>query len=166
MARIFVLIAMLFSGTATSQLPEFAQQYRQRLGGAIDALQEVVSDFKRDADAFGMSFEQAVDRLKDTPDPFSQQRGRTMEETHARLDRLSAQQQALETSGPFYRIGVFLSDLDPDLARATAGDYEPALPVTTEGIVSAGIGGLCGFIAARVLMGLARLGRRRHPVSG
>ena len=32
----------LLLGFALSQTPEFAQQYRQRLGGAIDELQRIV----------------------------------------------------------------------------------------------------------------------------
>ena len=32
-----------------SQAPEFAQQYRQRLGGALDELRRVVADFDADA---------------------------------------------------------------------------------------------------------------------
>ena len=33
----------LLLGALASQLPEFAQQYRQRLGGAIDELQRIVA---------------------------------------------------------------------------------------------------------------------------
>ena len=46
MLRIFTVLTMLAGGTLTSQLPEFAQQYRQRLGGAIDALEQVMTDFR------------------------------------------------------------------------------------------------------------------------
>ena len=64
MVRILMVIVMLVSGTATSQLPEFSQQYRQRLGGAIDALEEILADFKRDAAAYGLSVSQAIARQK------------------------------------------------------------------------------------------------------
>ncbi|WP_150522710.1 DUF2937 family protein [Roseibium sediminis] len=161
MGRIFVVIVMLLTGTTTSQLPEFAQQYRQRLGGAIDALQEVMADFKRDAEAFGMSIDAAIERLKGTPDEFAQRRGTTMEDTRTRLANLEQQQAELQSSGPFARLGVFLTSLDTELARATAEDYEPAVPVTTEGLASAGIGGLIGLVLGRLLLGVGRLGRRK-----
>ena len=47
--RTLVLGVAVVSGATTSQLPEFAQQYRQRMGGAIDALSQVVTDFREDA---------------------------------------------------------------------------------------------------------------------
>lgn len=166
MGRLFLVIMMLFTGTTTSQLPEFAQQYRQRLGGAIDALQEVMTDFQRDAEAFGLSVEGAIERLQSTPDEFAQKRGTTMAETRLRLDRLEQQQAELQSSGPFARLGVFLSSLDRDLAQATAEDYEPAVPVTTEGLASAGLGGLFGLLIGRMLLGIGRLGRRRPKVAG
>ena len=40
--RRFALMFGLFCGVAASQLPEFAQQYRQRLGGALDELTALV----------------------------------------------------------------------------------------------------------------------------
>jgi len=164
MARVFLAVVMLISGTATSQLPEFAQQYRQRLGGAIDALSQVVAEFERDASAFGLSVEDGIERLKSAPDAFARQRGQTMAETVQRLDDLTAQQAALQDVGPFHRIGVFLSGLDPELARATAGDYEPAVPVTAEGLTTAGIGGLIGLVFGQGCLSLVRSrSRRRRP---
>ena len=53
-ARTMALAAALLGGVTTSQLPEFAQQYRQRLGGAIDALTQVVEEFRADAAAHGL----------------------------------------------------------------------------------------------------------------
>jgi hypothetical protein len=75
MLRIFTVLTMLASGTLTSQLPEFAQQYRQRLGGAIDALEQVMADFRRDAADYGLTVPEAIDRQKASTDPFIQARG-------------------------------------------------------------------------------------------
>ena len=36
-------------GALASQAPEFAQQYRQRLGGALDELTAIVAQFDDDA---------------------------------------------------------------------------------------------------------------------
>jgi len=162
MVRVFLVFVMLMSGTATSQLPEFAQQYRQRLGGAIDALSQVVAEFHRDASAFGLSIDEAVERLKSAPDAFARQRGETMAETVQRLERLTGQQAALQEAGPFHRVGVFLTGLDPELAQATAGDYEPAVPVTAEGLASAGIGGLIGLVLGQGCVSLFRSRARRR----
>lgn len=88
MARVLMLIVMVLSGTATSQLPEFAQQYRQRLGGAIDALEEVLADFRRDASQYGLSISEAISRQKSSEDPFIRARGDSMANADQRLANL------------------------------------------------------------------------------
>lgn len=45
---------------AASQFPEFSQQYKQRLSGAVDELAWVVERFDADAAALGMSRDAAL----------------------------------------------------------------------------------------------------------
>ncbi|WP_346892235.1 DUF2937 family protein [uncultured Roseibium sp.] len=161
MGRIIMLLVAIVTGTATSQLPEFAQQYRQRMGGAIDALRQVMADFEADATGFGLSVDEAIARMKTGDDGFSRKRGLSMERTQERLERLTEQKQALASAGPFARLAVVFKTMDPDIAEATVKDYEPALPVTVEGAISAGLGCLAGLLGARLFVGLGRLGRRR-----
>lgn len=163
MARVLVVIAMLMGGTATSQLPEFSQQYRQRLGGAIDALEEILADFNRDARDHGLSASEAIARQKSSSDPFVRARGDSMLNAEIRLSRLKQQEVDLQTAGQIGRLMIFARGFDPQLAQATAEDYEPAVPVTAAGVTSAGIGAFAGYLVMRVLLGFARLGRRRRP---
>ncbi|MES0881436.1 DUF2937 family protein [Roseibium sp. SCP14] len=163
MARVLMMVVMLISGTATSQLPEFSQQYRQRLGGAIDALEEVLADFKRDAAQFGLSFREAIERQRASGDPFIKARGHSMAIADVRLTRLKRQQQELSGAGSIERLIIFARGFDPRLAQATARDYQPAVPVTVAGLLSAAIGALGGYLLIRLLIGLARIGRRRNP---
>ncbi|MEJ8473144.1 DUF2937 family protein [Roseibium algae] len=162
MVRMIMLVFSILCGTATSQLPEFAQQYLQRIGGAIDALQTVMTDFEDDAAAFGLSVDDAITRLKSGDDGFARERGETMEQTQYRLSQLVDQQEALAAAGPFSRLAVVLESMDTKLAKSTAEDYEPALPVTVEGAVSAGVGGLLGFLGLSFLFSLGRFARRRR----
>jgi len=166
LSRILILAVMLMSGTATSQLPEFSQQYRQRLGGAIDALEEILADFSRDAAQYGLSVPQAIERQRRSSDPFIKARGNSMAAAEIRLDRLKRQQQELASAGPVQRMVIFVQGFDPKLAQATADDYEPAVPVTVTGFVSAGAGALAGLLIARLFVGLTRIGRRRGPAGG
>ena len=68
MGRMIILALGLVFGGVFSQAPEYAQQYRQRLGGAIDELKQVVADFNADAEREGL---QTDDALKT---PFRQSR--------------------------------------------------------------------------------------------
>ncbi|MBG6141943.1 hypothetical protein IWQ51_000052 [Labrenzia sp. EL_142] len=166
MIRIIVMVFMLVGGTATSQLPEFSQQYRQRLGGTIDALDQILADFRRDAAAYGLSVPEAIARQKASDDPFIRARGDSMQTADMRLSRLRQQQERLETAGPLERLVVFAHGFDRQLAQATAEDYEPAVPVTFAGLFSAGIGALAGYLVVSFFIGLIRLGRRRKPARG
>ncbi|NVK34628.1 MAG: DUF2937 family protein [Rhodobacteraceae bacterium] len=161
MARIFMVLLALVTGSAGSQFPEFAQQYRQRIGGAIDALQEVMTDFQADASRFGLSVDEAIARLKASDDGLVQKRGYTIERTQDRLVRLIDQREAFQSAGPFARLVIFLESMDPKLARSTVEDFEPAIPVTSEGIVTAGLGAGAGLLGFKFLAGLGRLRRRR-----
>ena len=60
--RAITLAGGLAVGAGTSQFPEFSQQYAQRLGGAVDALSEVVADFDTSAVAEGLSRSEALCR--------------------------------------------------------------------------------------------------------
>ena len=161
MLRIFMVVTMLASGTLTSQLPEFAQQYRQRLGGAIDALEQVLADFKDDAETFGLTVSEAIARQKTSSDPFVQARGVSMETAGLRLTNLKSQKADFEAAGSFERILILLKSPDRDLTQATAEDYVPAIPVTPAGLVSAGIGAAGGFLILWFLSSIFRMTRRR-----
>ena len=63
--RYFALAVALAAGLVTSQLPEFSQQYRQRLGGAIDELSRILADF----DAAVQAREAILARVEALPNP-------------------------------------------------------------------------------------------------
>jgi hypothetical protein len=161
MLRIFMVLTMLATGAVTSQLPEFAQQYRQRLGGAIDALHQVLADFQADADRYGLSFSEAIERQKASSDPFIQARGDSMEMAGWRLAKLKDQKAGFETAGPLERILIIVHSPDRDLIQATTEDYVPAIPVTTAGLISSGIGAVGGLLIVWFFVGLRRLTRLR-----
>src|SRR5258708_3513030 len=47
--RAVAFVVALMTGMTLSQVPEFAQQYRQRLGGAIDELALIITHFDEGA---------------------------------------------------------------------------------------------------------------------
>ncbi len=52
-----VFALALFLATLASQVPEYAQQYRQRLGGAVDELTRIIAAFDADAARLAISRE-------------------------------------------------------------------------------------------------------------
>ena len=128
---------------ACSQYPEFSQQYMQRLAGQVDALQIVVADFDRSAAASGLTRLAALDELQGTA--FLVARRADMERSFARFDLLSDNLAFLRLATPMERIAMPHRLADPDTFNATWSDFRPALPLTAEGGVAAGLGFLGGW---------------------
>jgi uncharacterized protein (DUF3084 family) len=159
--RILALGLGLLGGVVASQGPEYSQQYRQRLGGAIDELRQVVTRFEGDAQANGESREGAIARLRGNADALASRQGAAMQANVERLDRLDAHRRAMMEAGPFARVALMLRDGDEDVMEATYRDFEPAVPVTEEGILSAAIGFVAVWGGVLLLTGFLRSLLRR-----
>jgi len=146
LSRIVRIVAFglgLLGGGIASQGPEFAQQYRQRLGGAVDELRHVIQRFEADAQANGETRESAIARLRSNADDLVSRQGAAMQANVERLSRLEAHRGSMMEAGPFARIALMMRDGDQDVMEAVYRDFEPALPVTEEGVLSAA----GGFVA-------------------
>jgi hypothetical protein len=165
MRRILAGAGGLVLAVVLSQFPEYAQQYTQRLGGAVDELQREVAQFERDASAGGLSRTEALERYNASNDDFLAGRGISMTFTLQRYDELSAALQRIEGAGPVERFQQLPAYLDSDIGRRTLEAYKPAVPVTPEGILYAGAGFIVGFLAVSGLWRFFRLPfRRRYPL--
>lgn len=157
--RTFVAAGAIAAGMATSQAPEFSQQYRQRIGGAVDEMKTVIADFDRDAAANGLDRSQALQTYARSNENFLQDRGLSMQSAIDRLNRLLAQQGFMERLGPLGRpIAVFQSP-DIKIAERAWEDFEPAIPITTHGIAWGAMGLFLGWVMMRLV--LWPFGRRK-----
>lgn len=134
-----ILIALLF-GASGSQLPEYVQQYSQRLGGAVDELTAFVKQFDEDALAAGLTRDAALGEYEARDNEFLGRRGKTVADTIRRYERLKAQKSELDTASPFGRVLRFLRDPQADIAGRAWEDFKPAVPLTIEGALFAVIG--------------------------
>lgn len=158
--RSLTLAGGLAGAATTAQFPEFSQQYMQRLGGAVDALGEVVADFDASASASGLSRSEALAQMQGTA--FLERRQADMTRSITRYTQLSADLSVLEGQGPFtraYHAGRFT---DPEIARAAWAAFQPAIPVNFAGLSFAGVGFLGGMIAISLLVGVLRMPLRRR----
>ena len=155
LAAAFALLVAAFA----SQLPEFTQQYSQRLGGAIDELREIVGRF--DAEVAGQSIDrtQGIARLERNGDPLAQARGRDLAATVERVERLERQRDAFATAGPLSRYAVLAEDFDTHIAQRAYSDFQPAIPITAGGLVAGAMGFALGWIG---MHGLAWPFRKRQ----
>jgi len=166
--RVIRIASAVVLGLGLSQFPEFVQQYVQRTGGAVDALQPLVERFDSSAAQAGLSRQAALERLQRNPDDLVVGQGAATAEAIARYEDLRRSYGDLASAGEFERLLVFATSVDRAVARRTMGDFRPAVPATVEGLAHAGVGLLLGYglgglvaAAAGALWGL----RRREAIS-
>lgn len=159
MIRILTLAGALAGAVALSQFPEYSQQYLQRLAGAVDELRNVVVTFDATAAASGLTREEALADL--SASEFQSDLQRTLAAQIRRYEDLAQDYLALRQSDPVDRLIQVFRFTDPDLARRTFADFRPAVPVTQDGLLFAGIGFAGGWaVLAALVAGLGRLFRR------
>ncbi|MGO4707411.1 DUF2937 family protein [Microvirga sp. 2MCAF38] len=159
MSRTLRIIAFgcgLIGAGIASQGPEFSQQYRQRLGGAVDELNRIIDHFDQNAASHGEARDQSIARLRNNPDKLVSEQGEAMQANVERLGNLDAQRRAMAQAGSFSRIFVMVREGDVDVMRAAYADFEPAVPITQEGVVSAASGFIIVWGGVLVLAGFVR----------
>lgn len=145
-----------------SQFPEYAQQYTQRLGGAVDELRIVTEDFDRAAAAGGLQRNEALQRFNASNDDFLAGRGTSMTATFQRYEQLSSTLTQIEGAGPYERFQSLPVYFDTDIGQRTLEHYKPAVPVTLEGLLYAGAGFLLGYLVLSALWSVCALPFKRR----
>jgi hypothetical protein len=134
-----VVGAVLFS-----QLPEFIQQYLQRLGGHLDEARRQLEQFRAVATQSDLTLDQLIARNLGSSEPTVVRLGRMIHETMARVDALAAADAAIRQSSIVSRPFLFLRHLDLSIAHATWTIFKPAVPTTIEGLLYS----VCGVLLA------------------
>ncbi len=147
LARRLALAIALIAGLIGSQGPEFAQQYRQRIGGALDELERIVAAFDAEAAGERLTPSEAVRRLETNGDPLARRRGEDIARTIDRARRLREQLEAMAAAGPLERLYVTAKDFDPEIAGRTLDNFEPAAPLSVEALTAAGLAAVWGWAA-------------------
>lgn len=140
-----------------SQIPEFMQQYLQRLGGHLDEARRQLEQFQHTAAQSGLTLEQLINQITANADLAVTKLGGVMTEAIARVDTLAAAQSAIQHASLWSRPFVFLQHSDTAIVRATWSVFKPAVPTTLEGLGYA----LCGMLT---LLAVFHLGIK-YPIN-
>ena len=162
--RLLGLMIAAVAGVSGSQLPEFSQQYRQRLGGALNELEQVVVRFEQDAQSVGLDSERALQELETSSHELFQKRGQSMRTHVTRYETLKQQQDAFNELDPLLRPLALTQGADQPTLAATWEAFEPAVPLTASGGAWAGASAVLGLLALLLPAKLmsALFGRRRR----
>src|SRR5262249_30050303 len=135
MAVIAIVPAFFFA-----QVPEYMQQYYQRIGGVVDELGRIVQHFDEDSLRSGYDRASALGVMANSPERLIRDQVARMNENIARLNRLREQQRTMREGSAFERFATFLTNYDSPLARRTWDAYQFAIPLSGDGIVFALVG--------------------------
>lgn len=160
--KAFTLIAGVAGLAVFSQAPEFAQQYYQRLAGAVEELRIVVNDFDKEAQGQAMSREQALASLTGSKDGFAIARSKSMNKTISRFNSLDLQFQGMTNATPLLRPVEILKYPDSTILKGVWSIFKPAAPLSSSGLIYGGVGALVAIILARVGIGFLGRGKRRR----
>ena len=119
MRRSFGVLGGVAFALVLSQFPEYAQQYTQRLGGAVDELRAITVDFDQRATADGLTHDQAIARYESSPDKFLAGQGQEMTATFARYRLLSATLAEVRGADAWQRFRHLPDYLDSDIGART-----------------------------------------------
>ena len=141
------------TGVCFAQLPAFIQQYLQRLGGHVDEAHLNLSQIATDA------------HLRTLDTPTLQVLTVSLEQ---RVSALEAGEQAISGASASVRPFIFLREFDMDIAMATLRAFEPAVPLSTAGLVYALTGIVAGWLSYELIkapVGLIARRRRTRPIA-
>ncbi|MSP20515.1 MAG: DUF2937 family protein [Alphaproteobacteria bacterium] len=154
LAKLDSLTSALFAATfglAASQLLEFIQQYRQRLGGHLAEAQL----------AFRATIENTTYRgLEATA------RQALAAPQQDRIVELAGASNALSGANAWFLPWKFFGHIDFSIAGATFKVFQPALPLDLVSLSYAAAGMVIGWAVWNLLKSLARPPRRKHRKQG
>ncbi len=146
----------VFGAVLFCQLPEFIQQYLQRLGGRLDEARRQLAQFTDVAAQSKLTLADFITRTSHNADESVARLAGVMSDTVTRVDSLASADLAIRNASLWEKSFVFFAHLDPSIARATLSIYKPAVPTTVEGLIYAVLGML-------VILGLYH-GLIRYPL--
>ena len=123
-----------------SQVPEFIQQYVQRLGGHLDEARRQLAQLQDTATQSGLTLDQLTARTAADPDRAVAQLGSVLRRVAERVQELATAEAAIRHASIWSRPFVFSRYVDPAIARSTWAAFKPAVPTTLEGVLYALVG--------------------------
>lgn len=156
----------------TSQFPAFFAQYRQQLAGRLEQARADLSQVTEEAARLGLSPQEYLARAEAEGGQFTRVLVEGARQTLAALERLQAAYEAFSIATPLGRPIAFARHFDAEILDSTVDHFQPAVPLTPEGLIYAAAGLLAGVGLLALLERLGVLSlraaglRRNHKPSG
>lgn len=152
-----LLVFILSGAIGGSQVPQFVQQYVQRLGGALQIAQEYIGKYEPLAQDDGLAVGEFARQLAESTDPRVAGLGQAVQAQVERTMMLEEHAKLLAAAGPLVQPWELVRHHDAELLAGTWRDFRYTLTLDP---AFAAVGTLWGLILNTVLWSiLGRLGR-------
>lgn len=123
-----VLFACIFISAV--QLPEFIQQYSQRLAGHLDEAKYQLIKFQDIADLhYQGNLSQLISQYQLNSDPAIKATGQVVADLMERIALLTNQVHHLFSPDYLAKLYYFFRHFDPEIGQATLHDYQLSIPL-------------------------------------
>ncbi|MBA2369445.1 MAG: DUF2937 family protein [Candidatus Protochlamydia sp.] len=136
---------VVFGAFLGSQIPQYLQQYTQRLAGHVAELDFQIAKLKKIAAMSGKTLDQYIHKFEQNTDPDFVRQGEFMDGIVIRWQELNQALSNLTEASVWKHPFVFLKEMDYSIARNTYESFQPGLNLTTEGFLYACLGILMGY---------------------
>lgn len=150
-------------------MPSFVNQYRQRVGGRLEQVEQDLAPFQQIADRYhGGSLDALIQHHLRSSDPTFFAEGRAIQAMLDSSIRLREMLHSLDTDIAHQLLYLALHR-DAGILRSTMEVYEPAFVMNTDGLIVALVFGLLAWLlflglwrmSAALVPGRLRAGRRQ-----
>lgn len=137
LSRMIDRIIFTFCFILGVQVPEFIQQYSQRLSGHLNEAKHHLQQFQFIADTqYQGDLPSLIINYQDNSDKAIKQTGELVESLIARVEVFSSEIRQLEQTNYIDRVLYFFKQLDPEMTYATAKQFSLAIPLTPSALLT------------------------------
>ncbi len=144
-----------------SQIPEFMQQYTQRLAGHVDELNHLLDQLRQVATYSNKTLEQYIEKFISNADLDFSRQGEFMQGVVNRWQELHQALNHLMQSSIWSRPYIFIKDLQYDIAQSTLTSFQPGINLSAEGLCYTGAGILISLALYHTLTKCLAIGYSR-----
>lgn len=139
------------------QLPEFIQQYSQRLSGHLNEALMQLNEFQLIANRhFEGNLSNMIDKYLINSEPSIKETANIIVNTSNRVSDLQTHLFNLEEAEYIKRLYYFINDYNASMAQATFQQFQLAIPLNLSALLTGAIFALFVVIISHMLLGLAK----------
>lgn len=139
------------------QLPHFIDQYTQRMGGYAASQLEQIKEYQAIADQhFEGNLTAYMERLQQNADPAVAKSAEQMVKRIESAESIQKELQVFEQEPLWYQVPYFISHMRLDLAKGTAKNFAPGVPIN---LWAWGYGLIGGILFSLLFNGVAKAPR-------